>query len=141
MTPSASPGDKISRPPGPPTSPHILVVDDEPILLRMVEAILHAGGYRVTTASDGAEAWRVWAANPAAFDLVILDAVMPGMSGHEVLAQVRARRAGLPVLLMSGHPDMLRSGWCSEARPSGTLGKPFTAGELLAAVADGMRRG
>lgn len=79
----------------------ILVVDDTPQNVKLLEAILVPRGYRVLTARSGAEALeQVQAETP---DLILLDILMPGMSGHEVVQQLRADPATrfLPVVMVT----------------------------------------
>jgi len=80
----------------------ILVVDDEPEILRLVSAMLTASGYRVLTAANGDQALRVFSHNPD-IDLLLTDLVAPGMSGPMIVDQIAARRPDIKVLFMSGY--------------------------------------
>ena len=82
---------------------HILFVDDEPAIQRLVERMLRAGlpGVRVSCASDGAQALEVLERELA--HLLITDLTMPGMDGIELLRQVANRRIMLPVMVVTGH--------------------------------------
>ena len=81
----------------------ILIVDDEAELLEMVRAVFLRAGYsRVLTAGSGAEALSVCAAGQP--DIVILDVMMPGMDGFEVLRQLR-RRSSVPVLMLTARSE------------------------------------
>ena len=77
----------------------ILVVDDEPVLAEMITMALRYEGWDVTAASDGASA--VAAARDARPDAVVLDVMLPDMSGLEVLGKLRDHLPGLPVLLLT----------------------------------------
>jgi CheY-like chemotaxis protein len=79
----------------------ILVVDDEPHMIELVKAILNEEGYDVTTASDGKEGLQVL--EKLKPDLVILDMMMPGMSGREVCEKIRAnpKTKGLKVAFLT----------------------------------------
>ena len=88
---------------GPPRGARILVVEDEDAVRRVAGALLHAAGYEVVEAVDGEEAVRRFAETPLAFDLVLLDLMLPRLSGKEVLRRVRALRPDVPVLLSSGN--------------------------------------
>ena len=78
-----------------PQRPRVLVVDDQPPNIRLLEAILTPRGYDVRTASSGEEALEVIAGTD--IDLVLLDIVMPGMDGYEVCrTDPRADRHGVP---------------------------------------------
>jgi len=77
----------------------ILVVDDEAVLAEMVSMALRYEGWTITTAGDGASA--LSAAREARPDAVVLDVMLPDMSGLEVLAKLREHNPGLPVLLLT----------------------------------------
>lgn len=89
-------------PEGPKT---ILVVDDAPENIRVLTTIL-GGTYKVKAATSGAKALQICAADPPP-DLVLLDLVMPGLSGYEVCRSLKedARTAGIPVILVSGQEE------------------------------------
>ena len=80
----------------------ILLVDDEPALLRVLGRALNTAGFDVETASDGYEA--IEAFNSKEFELVISDITMPRVSGIELLRAVRARDIAIPVVLMTASP-------------------------------------
>src|SRR5439155_6972512 len=82
-TAAARNGGRVTAP-----GPHILVIDDEPQILRALRTILLEKQFRVTTASRGEEGLTLAAANPP--DLIILDLGLPDMSGIEVCARLRA---------------------------------------------------
>ena len=85
----------------------ILLVDDEPALVRVWAAMLEQLGYRVRTSTNSLEALEAFRDNPRAFDLVITDQTMPDLTG-EVLAQELLRlRPDLPVILCSGYSHTL----------------------------------
>jgi CheY-like chemotaxis protein len=79
----------------------ILIVDDEPHMIELVKAILSGEGYDVTTASDGKEGLKIL--EKLKPDLVILDMMMPGMSGREVCEKIRAnpKTKGLKVVFLT----------------------------------------
>ncbi len=115
----------------------ILVVDDEAPMRKYVTSNLKARGYRVLTAEDGTEALKLIDEHP--IDLLILDIMMPGPDGLEVLARVR-RDMDVPVLMLSARG---REGDKVEALDAGAddyLTKPFGAEELLARVRAALRR-
>ena len=110
----------------------VLLVEDETPLRRVIREVLTESGYAVVEASDGHEAARTiarLAEEGEPIDLVLSDMVMPGPSGRQLAATVRARWPQARVLLMSGYDeDAARDG----AEP--ILGKPFTAAALTRRV-------
>ena len=83
----------------------ILVVDDEDLVRRIVARIISRLGYRVLTASDGAEALAVSRATPGPIELLLTDIVMPGMSGYAVAEILQEERPGIAVVLSSGYAE------------------------------------
>jgi DNA-binding response OmpR family regulator len=81
----------------------ILIIDDEPAVADLLSAALEDQGHETMIAHDGEAGLQVCDAAPP--DAVFLDVVMPGLSGTEVLRQLRLRHPELPVLLVTGHPD------------------------------------
>lgn len=113
---------------------HILVVDDEADIVRVVSEGLRRLGYRVTSSMDPSEALAAFDADPASIDAVLTDLTMPRMSGVELARQLRSRRADLPVVLFTGHPAQLGP---DEARAAGirtVLSKPMTLSMLAEAL-------
>jgi PAS domain S-box-containing protein len=94
-------GDRLDGP-VPRGNETVLIVEDDPGVLRLAAKILRSGGYSVMTASDGEEALSVFRACHAQIDVVILDAVMPKRSGREVYQEI-ARSHPKPVLFTSGY--------------------------------------
>jgi PAS domain S-box-containing protein len=117
-----------------PTTHHILVVDDEPINIEVVKSQLANKHYSLTTASNGKEALALLEQN--SFDLVLLDIMMPGMSGYEVCERLRQQypQDQLPVLMLTAKNQIadLLQGFRSGANDY--LTKPFVKDELVARV-------
>jgi len=82
----------------------ILIVDDEPALLELVEELLQSLGYRILSASNGEQALEVLAREPD-INMMFSDVVMPGMNGYELAEKAVAMHAGLKVLLTSGYTE------------------------------------
>jgi adenylate cyclase len=112
----------------------VLVVDDQPPNIRLLEAILTPRGYDVRSASSGKEALE--AIDAGDIDLVLLDIVMPGMDGYQVCREIRERPATayLPVVMVtaSGDEQKIKA---LEAGADDFLTKPVNQSELLARVA------
>jgi adenylate cyclase len=113
--------------------PLILVVDDLPQNVRLLEAVLSPKGFRVATASSGTEALDVLSKEHP--DLVLLDILMPGMDGYEVCRRIREdpATAYLPVIMItaSGGQEKIRA---IESGADDFVNKPFDQAELLARV-------
>jgi two-component system phosphate regulon response regulator PhoB len=121
-------------------SERVLVVDDEADILALVTYHLAKSGYRVSTAATGPEALR--AAREERPALVVLDLMLPGMSGFEVLEQLRADAAtsGIAVLMLTARrdePDRIRG---LSIGADDYLTKPFSPQELVLRVAAILRR-
>ena len=110
----------------------ILVIDDEPRIVNLVTRALRAEGYAVEVASDGAAG--LGAALAVPFDLVILDLLMPGVGGTDVLAQLLARKPGQPVIVISALTDTASKVNALDHGAEDYLAKPFSLEELLARV-------
>ena len=107
----------------------VLVVDDEPQIVRALAINLRARKYDVHTATSGVEALSVAAAHPP--DLVILDLGLPDMDGVEVIAGLRGWTVA-PVLVLSGRSDSADKVEALDAGADDYLTKPFGVDELLA---------
>lgn len=118
----------------------ILVVDDEPDITALVAYHLARAGYLVTTAASGSEAIR--AAKEARPDLVILDLMLPGISGYDILAELRSREEtrDVGVILLTARreeADRIRG---LSLGADDYLTKPFSPQELILRVAAVLRR-
>jgi two-component system cell cycle sensor histidine kinase/response regulator CckA len=117
----------------------ILLVEDDTMVADTVQTCLRRAGMLVTAHTDGAAAVAAFAAEPGAYDLLLTDQFMRGLDGREVIAEARRYRPRLPVVLMSGHPDGLRTDENARLGISATLAKPFTPAELLDVARQAMR--
>jgi CheY-like chemotaxis protein len=113
----------------------LLVADDSETVLLMLQRRLEMEGYDVVTAKDGFEALeRLRDAGEQEPDVILLDAMMPNMSGTEVLAQLQESGSKIPVLMISAHldaqePDRMRSLGAADCIP-----KPFEWGDLIGKI-------
>jgi PAS domain S-box-containing protein len=107
----------------------ILVVDDEAVVRTMAGAALKRLGYQVSSADSGPAAVAALAADPL-LDLAILDLSMPGMSGQETLARLRAARPDLRIIVSSGYCEAECRALFQDDGLSGFLQKPYTAATL-----------
>jgi PAS domain S-box-containing protein len=118
----------------------ILIIDDEEMVRRSVADILTAYSYEVLTANDGIEGVRVFQANRHKIVLVILDMIMPEMSGKQTFKEIREISPDIKVLLCSGYGQEQYFHELFEAGADSFLQKPFHHSELLRKVADTMGR-
>ena len=118
-------------------SPHILVVDDDARLRKLLARYLSQHGFLVASAEDAADA-RVKLAS-FAFDLIVLDLMMPGESGLSLAADLR-RRSGVPILMLTamGEPEDRIAGL--EKGADDYMVKPFEPRELLLRIGNILRR-
>jgi CheY-like chemotaxis protein len=113
----------------------ILVIDDEPALVTLTVERLAELGYAPAGFTSSTAAVAAFMADPDRFKAVVTDESMPGMSGAELIRKVRAARAHLPILLVSGYlsADVIRR--ARDAGANEVLKKPLSAGELAEALA------
>jgi two-component system KDP operon response regulator KdpE len=116
----------------------VLVVDDEPQIVRALSINLRARRYEVFTAGSGTEALQVAAAHPP--DLVILDLGLPDMDGTEVIGGLRGWTT-VPILVLSGRSDSADKVDALDAGADDYVIKPFGMDELLARMRAMARRG
>ena len=110
---------------------HILIVDDEPSILRFVGAGLRAEGFEITEAADGEQA--VQAVEESSPDLVLLDIRMPKMDGFEVCRRVR-ESSHVPIIMLSALSDPMDKVKSLNMGADDYLVKPFGINELLARI-------
>ena len=118
-----------------PNAYSILIVDDEEEMRDTLERVLAAAGYRVVTASNGAEVSSILA--QVHVDLVMTDLLMPEKDGTEVIAELRKKHPNTPIVAMSGGGRMPRGDYLKIARMFGAhaiLEKPFTNEQLLSTI-------
>jgi DNA-binding response OmpR family regulator len=110
----------------------VLVIDDDAAVRQAVARLLGAMGFRMTAADGGEAGLALLDSGETRFDLVVLDWLMPSLSGAEVLRELRRRDPVLPVILMSGYSaDSLAS---SADEHLTRIQKPMTMAQLRAAV-------
>ena len=114
----------------------ILLVDDEEVIIEVTRDILEINGYQVLTASTGREAIERYRMDKDHIDMVIMDMMMPGIGGGEILEEMRALNPAIKVILSSGY------GLNSEAKKimargvQSFLQKPFRIDQLLTKITD-----
>ena len=118
--------------------PRVLVVDDELGVRKALQRGLRAEGMDVATAADGPTALRM--ARTGAFDALLLDIMLPGLSGYRVLQQLRADGTAVPVLLISAKDGEIDQADGLDLGADGYVVKPFSFTVLVAQVRAVLRR-
>ncbi|MFZ5587903.1 MAG: sigma-54-dependent transcriptional regulator [Thermodesulfobacteriota bacterium] len=116
----------------------ILVVDDDPAILQVLEARLASAGYRVVSALSAEEGLDLASARRP--DLVVSDLRLPGMSGQDLFRALHRRHPGLPVILLTAHGTISDAVAMVKEGAADYLTKPFDGRELLARVAEHLAR-
>lgn len=114
--------------------PLVLVVEDDPDISRLVSYLLEEEGYRVLTANEGERA--IVLAQEHEPDLMILDALLPTLSGEEVANRLRDAPRRLPILVLSASADL--AGLADRLDAVGYLRKPFDLDQLARAVKEAL---
>jgi CheY-like chemotaxis protein/anti-sigma regulatory factor (Ser/Thr protein kinase) len=113
---------------------HILLVDDEPVILRTTKAMLERLGYRVTAVGNGRSALEAFGEAEVPFDLLITDMTMPKMTGFELAEELMKIRPDLPVILCTGFSETMPREKAMAAGIRRYLEKPVSLKDLAAAV-------
>jgi len=116
---------------------HILIVDDEPNIRRVLAAMLKREGYEVTTAADGEQALGVLQRSPV--DVVVTDLVMPRLGGLELLRLVGAQFPDVPVIMITAHGTVDTAVEAMKAGAFDYITKPFEQEELKKVIAKASR--
>jgi len=132
---AAAPVQPAEREVVPGRGERILFVDDEGVLLFVGTMTLEQNGYKVTGAPNGEAALKELLQNPDAYDAVITDLSMPGMSGLQLADQVRSFKIDIPVILTSGYINPEDQAKADKLGIRAVLTKPVKAKELLATLA------
>ncbi len=116
----------------------ILVIEDEPSVLIAVRDSLESEGYAVRTATDGREGLRVAVENE--FDLIVLDLMLPQMSGLEICQRLRDAKIETPIIMLTARATSADAAFGLKLGADDYIAKPFDVGELLARIAAVLRR-
>lgn len=117
----------------------VLVIDDEPKLSALVARALREEGHAADVAAEGNEA--LWMAQAAPYDAIVLDVMLPGIDGFEVLRRLRANQVWTPVLMLTARDAVTDRVGGLDAGADDYLTKPFSFDELLARLRAIVRRG
>ncbi len=118
-------------------SPRILIVDDMPAMRKLIVEMLEFGGFfKMREAEDGEIAWKL--IQEEAFDLIIADWNMPGLSGMELLRSVRTHQKtkSIPFLMVTGRCEQAHIDEALYAGVSDYIVKPFDAGSLVQKISE-----
>ena len=133
-------GKRAAPPAAPSPAARVLVVDDEPVVGKVTAALLRSLGQQATRCEDVDEALALYAQEPGAFDLVIVDMQMPKRSGRELLQELRAVDPNFEAIIITGFSE---DGEAQRALAEGACAvvpKPYGVAELSAAVAEALGR-
>ncbi|WP_029933475.1 response regulator [Thiomicrospira pelophila] len=106
----------------------ILLVDDEPAIIKMLKWRLETTGYKVISAISGIEALKVIQQTPV--DFVITDVRMPSMDGFTLITKIKTILSNIPCLIMSGHGDIDMNSQAQQVGACGYIHKPIKFDEL-----------
>ncbi|HSW04902.1 CHASE domain-containing protein [Aquabacterium sp.] len=126
--------DRAAAPPQQGQGERVLYVDDDPVMVTLVEALLDRAGYAVSCFGDARAALAALQAEPAAFDLVITDYNMPELSGLDVVQALRSVRPALPVIISSGYLSEDMRAAAAQAGVPHLLQKEYTVEQLVPLV-------
>jgi PAS domain S-box-containing protein len=108
----------------------LLVVEDEPLVRRYLKEFLLTANAEVTACASPVEALQVFRGSPEAFSLIVTDQTMPGMSGVDMVREIRALNGDVPVVMFSGYADVVSKEDRAELHIADVLLKPVMAEEL-----------
>ena len=113
---------------------NVLFVDDDQTLAELGGKLLTTLGYRVVTKTDSREALKSFCDNPDAFDLIITDMIMPGLTGDALAREVSKHRPQIPIIVCTGFSDIVDTDQLAEAGIKGILRKPITIYHLARVI-------
>jgi CheY-like chemotaxis protein len=113
---------------------HILLVDDEKMLLEMGKKFLQYYGYRVTTCACATDALKLFNKHPYDFDLVVTDQVMPRMTGGQLIRELLKIRSDIPIFLTTGYSEALSKRQALAIGASAFIMKPIIMEELATTI-------
>ena len=109
----------------------VLVVDDEPLVVSLIQRAASQYGYAAVGTDNPAEALDILADPNRPVDVLLTDIVMPGINGRELANRAAGLRSGLPVVYMSGYSELENQAIAEAANTCGLLHKPFSVSALL----------
>jgi DNA-binding response OmpR family regulator len=119
--------------------PRVLVIDDDPQMRNVCARVLDKAGWSVACAGDGEDGLKQLTDSPEAFAVILLDQLMPGLDGMDVLARIKAIDPGVPVILITGSATEEYRAEVVKKGAADCLPKPFTPEQLRAATINAVR--
>ena len=119
---------------------HILLVDDEESVTDMLESMLERMGYNVTSISDSSQALQIFRKEPQAFDVVISDQTMPGMSGVQLTKELRNISPGIPIIICTGYSDTINREKTIKMGINGFIEKPFLQNDISIVIKQALNK-
>jgi CheY-like chemotaxis protein len=113
---------------------HILLVDDQDLIVDMERQMLERLGYHITARTSSIEALEAFRANPGKFDLVITDMTMPNMTGDKLAGEMIKIRTDIPIILCTGFSEMMSKEGAESLGLKGFLMKPVVLKELSSVI-------
>jgi PAS domain S-box-containing protein len=126
--------ESVSSVPIPTGTERILLVDDEPALVEIGQQLLQLLGYQVTTQSSSLHALEMYSRDPEAFDLLVTDYTMPGMTGTQLAESIFKINPDLPVVLMSGLETTNIEAKAKRVGIRGIINKPIVIKEIAVLI-------
>ena len=115
--------------------PRLLVVEDHDLVRRLTVTMLEKANFQVLSAASGREALELLAGSVEVVDCALIDLTMPGISGQDLAAAIKAQRPQQPIIMMSAYNEHMAAEQMAEQLDlTRFLQKPFTAEALVAAV-------
>jgi two-component system, chemotaxis family, chemotaxis protein CheY len=120
----------------------ILVIDDEAHIRTTIKMVLTKAGYDVVEAEDGEKAIQEIKSgdNPLMLDMILCDMQMPKIDGHGAIAYFRSQFPSVPVVVMTGHPDIQAATALMKQGVADYLAKPLEKDKLLSVVQETMKK-
>ena len=112
----------------------ILLVDDEPMIMKLGQRMLERQGYHVETRASGTDALECFRQDPNRFDLVVTDMTMPGLRGDHLTKEILKIRPDIPVILCTGYSKQISKEKAEELGIRAFVMKPLTQRELADTV-------
>jgi CheY-like chemotaxis protein len=119
---------------------HVLLLDDESMIVSFMKTVIREGGYRVTAFTDSLAAYEAVKANPNLFDIVLADITMPKMTGDILVRRIRKIRPDIPIILMTGYTNRISENDTHRMGVSALLLKPVRKKRLLQVVREVLRK-